>query len=214
MSAKNKKKQPEGVSSRVLVVAMVVAFLFGVYVGGVGFSLYQDQGGDAGQSQMRMPAGMPPQGQGQSQDKASSEDQAAIRRLEAQVKDKPNDLGAWIHLGNHYFDSNQFKGAIRAYTRALELEPGNADVLTDLGVMYRRDNNPQKAIECFDKAVAANPTHRTARFNKGIVYLHDLNDMPHALETWEALLQQNPQATTPDGRSLKNLVDELRKQQQ
>ncbi len=213
MSTKKKQKQPEGVAPRVLIVAVVVAFLFGVYVGGVGFSLYQEQGEDtSSQGQMRMPSGMPPQGQPQAN--VSTEDEAAIRRLEATVKDKPMDLGSWIHLGNHYFDSNQHKDAIRAYTRALELDSNNADVWTDLGVMYRRDNNPQKAIECFDKAIAANPEHRTARFNKAIVYLHDLNNMNAALETWEEVLQHDPQATTPDGRPLKAMIEELRKQQQ
>ncbi len=235
MSKQKKKTKAEGVAPQVMVVAMVVAFLFGVYVGGVGFSLYQEQGEDLGQGQMRMPPGMTqgmtqgapqgiPQGMPQAmpggtpqqmsgQDAGASEDQAAIERLEAQVQKNPSDVAAWVHLGNHYFDSNQFKGAIRAYTKALELKPGNADVLTDLGVMYRRDKNPEKAIECFDKAIAADPAHRTARFNMGIVYLHDLNNIDAALQTWEVILKTDPDATTPDGRPLKGLIEEMRKHQ-
>jgi cytochrome c-type biogenesis protein CcmH/NrfG len=41
-------------------------------------------------------------------------------------------VGAWIQLGQVYFETNQYKRAIAAYRKALTIEPDNANVLTDL----------------------------------------------------------------------------------
>jgi tetratricopeptide (TPR) repeat protein len=114
-------------------------------------------------------------------------------------------------LGNLYFDSSDFKNAIRAYQRSLELNPKNADVWTDMGVMYRRDGQPTEAIKAFDKAIEINPRHEIARFNKGVVLMHDLRDFENTIRTWEELLKINPSAKAPGGQPLKELVAQLKR---
>jgi cytochrome c-type biogenesis protein CcmH/NrfG len=131
--------------------------------------------------------------------------------LEEEVSRNPGNIQAWIQLGNHYFDANQHKQAIRAYERALALDDSNPDVWTDLGVMYRRDGQPQKAIEAFDKAISLDPLHEASLFNKGIVLMYDLNDPKGALVAWEALLAINPNAKTPDGQPLRELIERVKR---
>jgi tetratricopeptide (TPR) repeat protein len=119
---------------------------------------------------------------------------------------------AWVEIGNAYFDTNQYKKSIQAYSKALELKPENADVWTDMGVMYRKDGRPEEAIKAFDKAIAVNPRHEVSRLNKGIVLFHDLQDAPGAIRAWEGLLEINPTAMAPGGMSVDQMVQGLKKQ--
>jgi tetratricopeptide (TPR) repeat protein len=136
-----------------------------------------------------------------------------IAALESETAKNPLNLEAWIQLGNEYFDTDQHEKAIQAYQKALELNPADANVWTDLGIMYRRNGNPQKALECFDKAIAADPKHEPSRLNKGIVLLHDLKDFDGAIKAWEDLLAVNPIAMAPTGRSVDEMVQQMKKQE-
>jgi cytochrome c-type biogenesis protein CcmH/NrfG len=120
------------------------------------------------------------------------EPQVRIQQLEKVVAAEPKSLGAWIELGNLYFDTRQPQRAVDAYSKALELDPTNADVLTDQGVMYRELGEPRKAIENFEKARKANPKHLQSLFNMGVVQLTDLKDPKQAIATWERLIQEAP----------------------
>jgi tetratricopeptide (TPR) repeat protein len=109
-------------------------------------------------------------------------------------------------LGHTYFDMNRYGEAIDAYKKSLELKPDNADVWTDLGVIYRRSGKPTEAVRAFNKAVEINPRHQQSRFNKGIVLMHDLNDPEGALRVWQEPVNINPDARTPNGQSVKELI--------
>ena len=135
-----------------------------------------------------------------------------VAALEKETRSNPGNLDAWIELGNAYFDSNQYEKSIGAYRKALEIDPDNANVWTDMGVMYRRNGNPQEAINAFDKAIEADPKHEVSRMNKGIVLLHDLKDTDGAIKAWEGLLEVNPVAMAPTGRSVDEMVQQIKKQ--
>ena len=143
---------------------------------------------------------------------ADSDKSGMIAALEKETRSNPGNLEAWVELGNSYFDSNQYEKAIGAYTKALEINPDNANVWTDMGVMYRRNSNPQEAINAFDKAIEADPKHEVSRMNKGIVLLHDLKDTDGAIKAWEGLLEINPVAMAPTGRSVDEMVQQIKKQ--
>jgi tetratricopeptide (TPR) repeat protein len=81
-----------------------------------------------------------------------------------------------------------------------------------MGVMYRRNGNPQEAIKAFEKAIETDPKHEISRMNKGIVLLHDLQDADGAIEAWEELLEINPVAMAPTGRSVDEMVQQMKKQ--
>jgi cytochrome c-type biogenesis protein CcmH/NrfG len=135
-----------------------------------------------------------------------------VAALEKETRSNPGNLEAWIELGNSYFDSDQYEKAIGAYRKALEIKPDNANVWTDMGVMYRRNGNPQEAIKAFDKAIEVDPKHEVSRMNKGIVLLHDLQDTDGAIAAWEGLLEVNPVAMAPTGRSVDEMVQQMKKQ--
>ena len=135
-----------------------------------------------------------------------------IAALEKETRSNPVNLDAWVEQGNANFDSNQYEKSIGAYRKALEINPGNATVWSDMGVMYRRNGNPQEAIKAFDKAIEADPKHEVSRMNKGIVLLHDLQDTDGAIKAWEGLLEVNPVAMAPTGRSVDEMVQQIKKQ--
>jgi cytochrome c-type biogenesis protein CcmH/NrfG len=123
-------------------------------------------------------------------------DPEKARLMEQALLDKtklnPDQAEAWIHLGNYYFDANQYQKSIEAYERSLELKPSNPDVMTDLGIMYRRLGKPQKAVEIFRKVLQIDPRHVQSLFNLGIVLQNNLKDIPGAIEAWEKYLQVDP----------------------
>ncbi|MDM8523791.1 tetratricopeptide repeat protein [Desulfococcaceae bacterium HSG8] len=130
--------------------------------------------------------------------------------LEGETIQNPQNVNAWVQLGNAYFDADQYQKAIAAYEKSLTLDPGNPNVWTDLGVMYRRNKQPRKAVEAFSKAMSADPKHEISRMNKGIVLLHDLNDEQGAIKAWEALLEINPLAVFGDGQTVDERVRHYR----
>ena len=189
-----KKETMWMVASIALVVGFLGGIVFGVYKSGTGTPVKE--------SMLSQPV--------EKEQGFSVEIAAQIFKLEKMTKENPDDIAAWISLGNLYFDTGKHEKAIMAYTKSLALNPNNANVMTDLGIMYRRSGQPKKAIESFDKAAQVDPKHETALFNKGIVLMHDLNDLDGAIQAWQELLKRNPAATSPTGQPIKNLVEKLK----
>lgn len=132
-----------------------------------------------------------------------------IEHLEKEATASPQDSSLWTELGNAYFDTNQYAKAIAAYERSLALAPGNPDVLTDLGIMYREEKNYTRALECFRKAFSVAPGHVNSLYNAGVVLSSDLNQKEEAAKMWQRILEINPQATTPDGTKISELIHQL-----
>jgi len=177
-----------------LLIVAAVCLIAG-FVGGVAYGIYYAS------------SSMPPLEA--TTEQPSQKLAAEIAALLEFTQNHPESADGWIRLGNHYFDAGRFKEAIEAYQKALALDSTNTDVWTDLGVMYRRVGQPEKAVEAFDKAIAADPSHEIARFNKGIVLMHDLDEVDAALESWRKLLQINPDATAPNGLSVRELIRQV-----
>lgn len=183
------------------VIWLVVAALLVGFVSGVAFGIYRV----GATADPRFSASAP---------EMDANRQQTINELKARVQKNPKDMEGWIQLGHQYFDTSQMTAAIDAYQHALALDDGNANVWTDLGVMYRRNGEPQKALEAFDRAIKVDPKHEISRFNKGIVLFHDLKDEKGALAAWESLLAINPQAASPGGQTVRELVDHIKNQHQ
>jgi cytochrome c-type biogenesis protein CcmH/NrfG len=140
-----------------------------------------------------------------------AEELARISELEIALAGKPGDQAAWIELGNLYFDTHQARRSIGAYEKAIALGPVSANVWTDLGIMHREAGEPKLAVETFDAALKLDPRHQNALYNKGVVLEHDLRNRAGALAAWEQLLKAYPEARNPEGRSMRGIVDELKK---
>lgn len=193
------KKTSGHVKTENVIWFVALALLVG-FIGGVAFGVFKS-------GTMADPRGMNTAAMDPSR-------QQAIDQLTDKVEQNPQDKDAWIQLGHQYFDTEQYDEAIAAYQKALAIDPENANVWTDLGVMFRRSGDPKKAIEAFDRATTIDPKHEISRFNKGIVLFHDLKDEKGALEAWESLLAINPQAKSPAGQSVKQLIDHIKSSHQ
>lgn len=192
------------IKKETMLIAIAITFLLGFLTGTI-FTVYK-------LGPAKTNAGQPDNATEQQGITLNNEQAQAITALEAEVEKNHTNAEAWTRLGNLYYDTNQSQKAINAYTHALDLMPANADILTDLGVMYRRDNQPEKALESFDKATQTNPRHEPSRLNKGVVLLYDLGRIPEALQTWQELLTVNPDATTANGKSVRDLITEVTKE--
>ncbi len=202
MAKKTKNDNAQYVRKETFWLITLLALAVGFF-GGVMFAvLKSDSGAVPGRPQAQAP-------QAQAATPARTN---MIASLEDETAKNPQNTKAWVQLGNEYFDSDQYEKAIWAYRKSLDLEPNRADVWTDLGVMYRRSGKPQEALEAFDKAIEADPKHEPSRLNKGIVLLHDMQDFDGAIAAWEALLAVNPIAMAPTGRSVDELIQQMKKQ--
>lgn len=117
-----------------------------------------------------------------------------IRELKNIVEKDPSNHGAWLRLGNLYFDTDQFTDAIDAYTKTLELRPNDPDVITDRAIMYRRIGDFEKAVAELRRAAEMDPKHLNAPLNLGVILRYDLNDVPGAIQAWQMYLSRNPPA--------------------
>jgi len=132
-----------------------------------------------------------------------------IQTLKDIVQKDPKNLPAWVALGNLYFDSNQPKEAIEAYSQYLVVKPDNADVRTDMGTMYRKLRNFERAIEEYKKAAQSDPKHANSRYNLGLVLLHDKQDTKGAVKAWEEYLKVAPKSDRTE--RVRAQIDKLKK---
>jgi len=200
---KQNKSESNMVKKETMLIVALVALVVG-FLGGIFYSAMQNPSGSV---QTASAPGAP--SQQQSQSNISSEQARAILSLEQEVAANPTNANAWLQLGNVYYDTGNPPKSIKAYEKFLELRPGDPNVLTDLGVMYRRNGQSEKALEAFNKAIALDPTHQQSRFNKGVVLLNDLNDREGAIKAWQELLKINPDAVTPNGKPLTEVIKNL-----
>ena len=204
MAKKTKNDNVQYVRKETFWLGTLLALAVGFF-GGVMFAVLKSD-------TATVPVAGRPQTQAPQAQAASPARPNMIASLEDETAKNPQNTKAWIELGNEYFDSSQHEKAIWAYRKAVELDPNNANVWTDLGVMYRRSGKPQEAIQAFDKAVEVDPKHEPSRLNKGIVLLHDMQDFNGAIAAWEELLEVNPIAMAPTGRSVDEMVQQMKKQ--
>lgn len=173
-----------------LVIVALLAFIGGAFMGNAITMMYVSSGGSSAPAQ-------------QASGPATAD---ALTRLKAATAAHPDDAGAWIALGNYYFDHEQPHLAVPAYERAVKLAPGNPNVWSDLGVMYRRTGAPEKAVDAFDHAAKLDTEHTTSLFNKGIVLFYDLGKKQEAVKAWRAILEKDPQASAPNGMPVTEFI--------
>ena len=171
-----------------VILIVVIAFLVGFVTGATVAILKGKKGAEttAVQQKPQMPPPSAPPGP------SPLEVASKIKTLKEIVQKDPSNLPAWVELGNLYFDGDQPKEAIEAYSKYLAAKPDNPDVRTDMGIMYRRLGEFDRALEEFRKAAQIDPKHINSRYNIGIVLLHDKQDVKGAIKAWEDYLKVDP----------------------
>jgi len=171
-----------------VAIALVVGFVGGVTVG----ILWVTKGADKPDMVRKPQMTPPPAPMPAPPARDSIEVTSKIQTLKEIVKKDPKNLPAWVELGNLYFDMDQPKESIEAYSQYLKVKPENPDVRTDMGIMYRKLGQFDQAIEEFRKAAQSDPKHANSRYNIGIVLLHDKQDIKGAIKAWEEYLKVDP----------------------
>ena len=173
-----------------VILVVVIAFLVG-FITGATVAILKGKKGAEGPAMVQKPQTAPmPAPPGPSPLEVASKAQT----FKDILKKDPKNLPAWVELGNLYFDANQPKEAIEAYSQYLVMKPDNADVRTDMGIMYKNLGDFNRALEEFRKAAQSDPKHINSRYNIGIVLLHDKQDIKGALKAWEEYLIVDPKS--------------------
>jgi len=175
-----------------VILAVLIAFVVGFITGATVAILKGTKGAEkpamVQKPQMAPQMAPAPTPQGPSPTEVASK----VQTLKEIVKKDPKNLPAWVELGNLYFDTDQPKEAIEAYSQYLAVKPDNPDVRTDMGIMYRKLGQFDRALEEFRKAAQSDPKHANSRYNIGIVLLHDKQDIKSAIKAWEDYLKVDP----------------------
>jgi cytochrome c-type biogenesis protein CcmH/NrfG len=108
------------------------------------------------------------------------------------LKADPQNSELLANIGNVYYDTHLFPGAIDYYQRALKIEPTNTAVRTDLGTAYWFNGDADSAIAEFKKSLSYEPNKANTLFNLGIVQWQGKMEIDKAVATWQKLLDTNP----------------------
>jgi tetratricopeptide (TPR) repeat protein len=112
-----------------------------------------------------------------------------IADAQKRADSEPANHGAWVELGNAYYDADMPSQAIEAYGHALRLKPMDPDVLNDQGAMYRQFGDFTRALANFEKALAIDPANLESLYNRGFIYAFDVKRIDAALEVWQRYLE-------------------------
>ena len=192
---------PGGGSKRIGRIALGAAAALALAA--VGVAVWRSQQEPAG-----MPANTATAGQQPTVDQV-------IARLEARLKDNPDDAEGWRMLGWSYFQTERFAEAATAMKRAATLDPDNSEYHSMLGealVMASKDGQglPADARAAFDKALALDPKDARARYFRAVAM--DLEGKHReALDAWFALLADTP-ADAPWAQDVRDVIRSVGKQ--
>jgi tetratricopeptide (TPR) repeat protein len=107
----------------------------------------------------------------------------AIKILEAENKNKPNDLQCLYHLGFTWRFIGDFEKAENYYLEALQIAPDDDSINLGVGVVYQMKGDFDKAIKYLEKATT-NPQFNVNAFNSlGLTYKKK-GDLDKAIEIY------------------------------
>jgi tetratricopeptide (TPR) repeat protein len=176
------------------ILAIVIAFLVGFITGATVAILKSKKGAERPAMVQKAPTATMPAPPGPSPLEVAGK----IQALKDILKKDPKNLSAWVELGDLYFDSDQPREAIEAYSQYLALKPDNSDIRTDMGIMFRKLGDFDQALKEFRMAAQSDPKHVNSRYNIGIVLLHDKQDIKGAIKAWEEYLKVDPKSERAD----------------
>lgn len=172
---------------RVRVLSAAIAFLLagniaaGVYLWKGGLLSMHAQGQMGGGEE-----GGPPMGANGAPDV-----NAMVARLEARLKENPEDLQGLAMLGRSYMVMERFEDAAKAYSKAASIDPNDLSYQIGYGVATLRTGNTAAAEQTFTKVLAKEPNNVDALWFTGMLQVHK-KDSAGAQKTWKKLLDVTP----------------------
>ena len=98
----------------------------------------------------------------------------------------------WAERGRALESSQDYEGAIEAYTMAIRLCPNNASIYDSRGVVYLRKNQDTKALADLNKAIELDPAADIAYTNRGLLYMR-MGQYGKALADLNKAIEINPE---------------------
>lgn len=117
-----------------------------------------------------------------------------IANLAARLEDDPEDAEGWRMLGWSYFQTENYLGAVEAYSRAVALDATDPIILSVYGEAVVRSEDGQvsdRALGIFHQALALDPVDPRARFFQGMA-LEQRGDPHGAVTLWLEILDSAP----------------------
>ncbi|NKB81684.1 MAG: c-type cytochrome biogenesis protein CcmI [Nitrospirales bacterium] len=145
----------------------------------------------------------------------SPDPQKMVARLEARLRENPDDLQGQIMAGRSYIALQRFDDAQKSWEKVLELDPRNRDGNFHIGVMLienRQLDDPelfQKALGHFDTVLVDLPNHPGVNWYRG-VSLWYLKRHRETEEAWATAFKQLDPGSQ-DAEFIKSALAKLRK---
>jgi len=119
-----------------------------------------------------------------------------IAKLEAKLKEKPDDAQGWRMLGWSYFQTQRYAEAATALKQSTRLDPEHAETFSFLGESLVLASNvegkiPADARAAFERAYKLDPKDARARYFKA-VSMDIAGHHRKAINAWFALLKDTP----------------------
>jgi cytochrome c-type biogenesis protein CcmH len=119
---------------------------------------------------------------------------AMVGKLEARMKERPDDAQGWLMLARSYSVLGRFDQALPAYKRADALQPNNAALLSDyadaIAASRGTADNPE-SVALVERALVADPAQPKALALAGTIAF-DHGDYKAAIERWQKMADALP----------------------
>jgi cytochrome c-type biogenesis protein CcmH len=119
---------------------------------------------------------------------------AMVAKIQAHLKDTPNDAEGWRMLGLAQFDLQNYKDAVTAYAKALALDPQNVgykSAYAETLVLVAQGIVTPEAKTMLAEVLIKDPRDARARFYDAMAQ-EQSGDQAGALIKWQALLADAP----------------------
>ena len=133
-----------------------------------------------------------------------------IAKLEAKLKETPDDLDGWVLLARSRGIQRDFAAASVALERALTLSPGHPDLLAELADVLAMTANKSLAgrpSQLIDQALKAEPENRKALSLAATAAMQE-NDLSKASTYWRRLRATFPE-NAPDIAQIDAILAEI-----
>ncbi len=137
-----------------------------------------------------------------------------VARLEARLRENPNDLQGQIMAGRSYMSLQRFEDAKKAWRKVVELDPRNDEAHYNLGLILLQEGdnaNPktyEEALAHFDAALINVPREPAVLWYRGVALVH-LKRYREADENWTTAYQ-NLSPGSEDAEFVKQALQNLR----
>jgi cytochrome c-type biogenesis protein CcmH len=142
----------------------------------------------------------------------SNDIQGMVAKLEAKLKEDPNNAEGWGMLGRSYAAMERFQDAVDAYRKGLKLQPDNAELLSDFAdsqAMLQGRKLEGEAAQAVARAIKADPNNFKALSLAGTIAFEQ-QDYKLAVTYWSRAVERAPADNPPLAQQLREALAEAR----